>query len=126
MFTEINLHISHQLQSKFCREDTSILCLVFFENIRLNSTSYKRKCSLTNLVINLFGQYPITTGTEQAQPESAITFRQLTGVLCIQINRALCFRQVFLHPLINPVPFLLLLYPLFTLLIDGSIQKEGQ
>ncbi|MCY1522521.1 hypothetical protein D9M68_573790 [compost metagenome] len=40
LVNEILLNVAHHAQSKFSRENTGILCLIFFQNIRLYRTPH--------------------------------------------------------------------------------------
>ena len=65
VMNKILLHIAHQLQCEFRRENAGILCLIFFQNIRLNSSTHLRKSCNFNLLVHIIGQYLIACYTQK-------------------------------------------------------------
>jgi hypothetical protein len=52
---KIILHITHQTQCELSAENTGILCLVFFQNIRLHRTTHLGKVSAFIFSYTSFG-----------------------------------------------------------------------
>ena len=62
------LYIPHEAQGKFGREDASVLCLVFFEDVGLNGSANLTHRFRLQLGIHVGRQYFVSCASEEEQP----------------------------------------------------------
>ena len=111
---EILLNVTHHSQGKLGAKDAGVLCLIFLQNVGLNSATHGAQGFFLDLGIDLGLHQLITGDAEQAQAQSFIADRQRTAVLRSRptgeeglhlvvcgIPAGLISAQIFLYLLIN-------------------------
>ena len=77
---KVFLDVPHDLQREFCRKDARVLSLIFLEDIRLHGSANLAKHIRANPPVYLGADNPVTRNPQQLEPQTAVTFRQASGI----------------------------------------------
>ena len=104
------LHVAHEFERKGRGEDAGVLRLVFLENIGLDRSTHRLEGSCLDLSVGLGVHHFVAPSSHGGQSKPVVPFGEFASVGRVkQLHRLALLDQVGFH-----------------LLVDGSVEEEGE